>query len=358
MNSGAAGALVVPAEITACGEHMHETMNIGVIGAGSWGTTLADLLAKKGHRVTLWAYEAELVAQMRSSRENGLYLPGVRLSEGLSFTGSLIEAVGGKELLLFVVPSQALRSVLRETIAHISPQAVLVSASKGIEVTTLKLVSQVYEELLPLELYRRFAVLSGPSFAREVAAEMPTAVVAAAEDQEIAKIVQDAFTCAFFRVYTNSDIVGVELGGAVKNVIAIAAGIADGLGFGSNTRAALITRGLAEIARLGHALGARGETFAGLAGMGDLVLTCTGDLSRNRTVGIQLGQGRTLTEILGEMRMVAEGVKTTESTCLLAKKLGVDMPIAFKVNEILYEDRPARAAVMELMGRDLKAEDR
>jgi glycerol-3-phosphate dehydrogenase (NAD(P)+) len=186
--------------------------------------------------------------------------------------------------------------------------------------------------------------------------EMPTAVVAAAADIRIAKNVQDAFNCRYFRVYTNSDVTGVELGGAVKNVIAIAAGISDGLGFGCNTRAALITRGLAEITRLGLALGASGETFAGLAGIGDLVLTCTGDLSRNRTVGIQLGQGRNLTQILSEMRMVAEGVKTTESTCLLAGKLGVDMPIAFKVNEILYHERPAKAAVMELMSRDLKAE--
>jgi len=335
---------------------MSERVEIGVIGAGSWGTTLADLLAKKGHQVTLWAYEAELVAEMRSRGENSLYLPGIQLSGRLSYTGSLVEAVSGKKLLLFVVPSQALRSVLRETIDHISPEAIIVSASKGIEVESLKLVSQIYEELLPESLYRRFAVLSGPSFAREVAAEMPTAVVAAADDAAVARDVQDIFNCGFFRVYTNNDVVGVELGGAVKNVIAIAAGIADGLGFGSNTRAALITRGLAEIARLGLALGARGETFAGLAGVGDLVLTCTGDLSRNRTVGIQLGQGRKLAEILGEMRMVAEGVKTTESTCLLARSLGVEMPIAFKVHEILYDDRPARTAVLELMTRDLKAE--
>jgi len=335
---------------------MEQIRNIGVIGAGSWGTTLADLLAKKGHRVTLWAYEAELVAEMQVRRENSLFLPGIALSEALSFTGSLVEAVQDKELLLFVVPSQALRSVLKNVLAHISADAIIVSASKGIEVESLKLVSQVYEELLPPELYKRFAVLSGPSFAREVAAEMPTAVVAAAADAATAKQVQDAFNCRFFRVYTNNDVIGVELGGAVKNVIAIAAGIADGLGFGCNTRAALITRGLAEIARLGQALGARGETFAGLAGMGDLVLTCTGDLSRNRTVGIQLGQGRKLAEILAEMRMVAEGVKTTESTCLLAKSLGVEMPIAFKVNEILYHDRPARTAVLELMTRDLKAE--
>jgi len=330
--------------------------SIGVIGAGSWGTTLADMLAKKRHKVTLWAYEKELVSEMQAGRENSIYLPGIKLAANLNFTASLEEAVKDKDLLLFVVPSQVLRRVLVDAVPHISADSLIVSASKGIEVDSLKLVSQIYEESLPEAFYRRFAVLSGPSFAREVALEMPTAVVAAAADPLVAKGVQDIFNCRFFRVYTNSDLIGVELGGAVKNVIAIAAGISDGLGFGYNTRAALITRGLAEISRLGQALGARSETFAGLAGMGDLVLTCTGDLSRNRSVGIQLGQGRTLTEILAEMRMVAEGVKTTESTCLLAWKLGVDMPIAFKVNEILYNDRPARDAVIELMSRDLKAE--
>lgn len=334
---------------------MHQS--IGVIGAGSWGTTLADLLAKKQHRVTLWAYEQELVTEMKRTRENRIYLPGVSLSENLTFTGSLKDAVADKELLLFVVPSQVLRRVLINSVPYVSPNTIIVSASKGIEVETLKLVSQVYEEVLHENLYERFAVLSGPSFAREVANEMPTAVVAAATDPLIGKKVQNFFNSRFFRVYTNSDVIGVELGGAVKNVIAIAAGISDGLGFGCNTRAALITRGLAEISRLGQALGARGETFAGLAGMGDLVLTCTGELSRNRTVGVQLGQGRALGAILSEMRMVAEGVKTTESTCLLAAKMGVDMPIAFKVNEILYQDRPARDAVIELMSRDLKAED-
>lgn len=329
---------------------------IAVIGAGSWGTTLADLLAKKGHRVTLWAYEKELVSEMQVKRENSLYLAGIRLADNLNFTGSLAEAVKDKELLLFVVPSQVLRPVLREAAAHIAEDALIVSASKGIEVESLKLVSQIYEESLPGEFYRKFAVLSGPSFAREVAQEMPTAVVAAAADPLVAKKVQDIFNCRFFRVYTNSDIIGVELGGAVKNVIAIAAGISDGLGFGCNTRAALITRGLAEMSRLGQALGARAETFAGLAGMGDLVLTCTGDLSRNRSVGMQLGQGRTLADILADMRMVAEGVKTTESTCLLAWKLGIEMPIAFKVNEILHSGRSPRDAVIELMSRDLKAE--
>jgi glycerol-3-phosphate dehydrogenase (NAD(P)+) len=335
---------------------MKNVNKIGVIGAGSWGTTLADLLAKKGHKVTLWAYEAELTEAMTRNRENGMYLPGITLAENLSFTSSIKDAVSDKELLVFVVPTQSLRSVLLQAIPHILPDTIIVSATKGIEVETLKLVSQIYEEMLPEELYRKFAVLSGPSFAREVAMEMPTAVVAAATEPAIAQAVQDTFNCRYFRVYTNSDLIGVELGGALKNIIAIAAGISDGLGFGCNTRAALITRGLAEIARLGIALGAKAETFSGLAGFGDLVLTCTGDLSRNRSVGIQLGHGRKLDEILGEMQMIAEGVKTTESTFLLAKKLGVDMPITFKVHEVLYSDRPAKAAVMELMTRDLKAE--
>jgi glycerol-3-phosphate dehydrogenase (NAD(P)+) len=329
---------------------------IGVIGAGSWGTTLADLLAKKGHDVVLWAYEPELVAEMTATRENGPYLPGITLSPRLAFTNDLAAAVTGKELLLFVTPSQVTRRVLTQMLPFCPADALIVSASKGVEVDTERLVSQIYEEILPAELYRRFAVLSGPSFAREVAKEMPTAVVAAAADPAVAREVQQVFSCGYFRVYTNNDVIGVELGGAIKNVIAIAAGISDGLGFGYNTRAALITRGLAEITRLGVALGARTETFAGLAGMGDLVLTCTGDLSRNRTVGMQLGEGRRLPEILADMRMVAEGVKTAESTRRLAQRLGVDMPIIEQVYLVLYEEKPARAAVMELMARDPKAE--
>jgi glycerol-3-phosphate dehydrogenase (NAD(P)+) len=218
------------------------------------------------------------------------------------------------------------------------------------------LVSQIYEELLPSELYRNFAALSGPTFAREVAQEMPTAVVAAAEEPGIAQRSQRTFTTGYFRVYTNDDVTGVELGGAIKNVVAIAAGISDGLGFGHNTRAALITRGLAEMTRLGLAMGAQSSTFAGLAGMGDLVLTCTGDLSRNRSVGIKLGSGMKLADILAEMRMVAEGVKTTESARNLARRLGVDMPITEKLLQVLYHDKPAREAVIELMTRDLKAE--
>jgi glycerol-3-phosphate dehydrogenase (NAD(P)+) len=329
---------------------------IGVIGAGSWGTTLANLLAKKGHEVTLWAYEPELVEEMGRTGVNGLFLPGITLDPKLRYTNDLAEAARGKGMVLCVAPSQVVRKVIAQLLPSLATDAVIVSASKGIELETLLTVSQVYEELLPPEIYRNFAVISGPSFAREVALEMPTAVVAAAADDQVARRVQQAFSTPYFRLYTNRDVVGVELGGAIKNVIAIAAGISDGLGFGCNTRAALITRGLAEMSRLGRAMGAEAATFAGLAGMGDLVLTCTGDLSRNRTVGMELGKGRMLAEILGEMRMVAEGVKTTESAHALARRLGIDMPITAKVYEVLYEDKPARSAVIELMGRDLKAE--
>jgi len=329
---------------------------IAVIGAGSWGTTLANLLAKKGHEVTLWGHEPELVQEMREQRTNSIYLPGISLCPDLAFTNSFEEAYDGCGLVLCVVPSQLVRTVMGNTLPLIPRDSVIVSASKGIEVDTLATVSQIYREILPPEQYSRFSAISGPSFAREVAQEMPTAVAAASESEETARRVQEVFTTKYFRVYRNSDVTGVELGGAIKNVIAIAAGISDGLGFGYNTRAALITRGLAEMTRLGVALGAQPATFAGLAGMGDLVLTCTGDLSRNRTVGMQLGKGRKLSEILGEMRMVAEGVKTTESTHYLAQKLGVDMPITHKMFQILYEDKPAADAVLELMTRDLKAE--
>ncbi|MCM0080822.1 NAD(P)-dependent glycerol-3-phosphate dehydrogenase [Geomonas sp. Red32] len=335
---------------------MHHHEKVAVIGAGSWGTTLADLLSKRGHQVTLWAYEPELVEEMRTTRENSMFLPGIKLHEKLSFTNELAEAYRGCTMVLCVVPSQLVRRVMGGSVSLIPTDAVFVSASKGIEVDTLDTVSQIYQEILPPELYARFAALSGPSFAREVALEMPTAVAAAAESEEIARRVQEAFTTSFFRVYRNDDVTGVELGGAIKNVIAIAAGISDGLGFGCNTRAALITRGLAEMTRMGIAMGAQASTFAGLAGMGDLVLTCTGDLSRNRSVGIQIGQGRKLSEILGEMRMVAEGVKTTESAYNLARKLKVEMPIIEKMYQMLYEDKPAREAVLELMTRNLKAE--
>jgi len=329
---------------------------IGVIGAGSWGTTLADLLARKGHDVTLWAYEPDLVAEIRATGVNSRFLPGISLSPAVACTNSLVEAVADAGLVLLVSPTQVMRSVLAQAVPHLPAGIPLVSASKGVELETLLTMSQLFRVVLPSERHREIAVLSGPSFAREVACQMPTAVAVAAVDDRVARRVQSAFTTDYFRVYTNRDLVGVELGGAIKNVIAIAAGISDGLGFGHNTRAALITRGLAEMSRLGSVLGAQPATFAGLAGMGDLVLTCTGDLSRNRTVGIRIGQGEDLEAILSSMTMVAEGVKTTESAWMLAQRHHVEMPIIEQVYRILYERKSARKAVMELMTRNPKAE--
>ncbi|HEX9777198.1 MAG TPA: NAD(P)H-dependent glycerol-3-phosphate dehydrogenase [Geopsychrobacteraceae bacterium] len=329
---------------------------ISVIGSGSWGTTLANLLAEKGYPVTLWAYETELVERMRRTRQNDLYLPGVTLSEQLSFTSTLAEAVTGQRLILLVPPSQVLRRVVEQCVPHLDERVLIVSASKGIENDSLMLMSQVLEETLPRALQKNIGFLSGPSFAKEVAAHMPTAVVAAARDKKVAGTIQELFNTETFRVYTHNDIIGVELGGALKNVIALAAGVSDGLGFGHNTRAALITRGLAEMTRIGLMLGGTAETFAGLAGMGDLVLTCTGDLSRNRSVGIELGKGRKLQEILAGMQMVAEGVKTTLSAYQLAEKLGVEAPIIEQMYQILYQDKDPKQAVSDLMLRELKAE--
>ena len=332
------------------------TERIGVIGAGSWGTTLADLLARKGHDVTLWCYEPELVAEMHATGINSRYLPEIPLSPRLACTNSLDQAAADAGLVLFVSPTQVMRSVLGEVLPSLPQGIPLVSASKGIELGTLLTMSQLFKQLLPESRQREIAVLSGPSFSREVARQMPTAVTVAAADDGVARQVQTAFSTDCFRVYTNRDLVGVELGGAIKYVIAIAAGISDGLGFGHNTRAALITRGLAEMSRLGRALGADPATFAGLAGMGDLVLTCTGDLSRNRTVGIRIGQGETLDAILASMTMVAEGVKTTESAWMLAQRHGVEMPIIEQVYRILHEGKSARQAVIELMTRNPRAE--
>lgn len=329
---------------------------IGVIGAGSWGTTLADLLARKGHYVTLWAYEPDLVTEMRSTGFNTRFLPSIPLSPSLNYTNSLAEAAADAGLILLVSPTQVMRSILSLLMPYLPAGIPLVSASKGIELDTLLTMSQLFRQLLPEARHRDIAVLSGPSFAREVAQRMPTAVTVAAADTGVARQVQAALSTDCFRVYTNGDLVGVELGGAIKNVIALAAGISDGLGFGHNTRAALITRGLAEMSRLGQALGADPATFAGLAGMGDLVLTCTGDLSRNRTVGVRIGQGETLDAILSSMTMVAEGVKTTMSAWMLAQRHGVEMPIIEQVYRIIHEGRSARQAVIELMSRNPRAE--
>lgn len=331
-------------------------MKIGVIGAGSWGTALANVAAANGHETTLWAYEPELVAGMTATRINHLFLPDKELHPALRYTGDLREAAKGAGLLLLVTPTQVMRGVITELQQEIGSETFLVSASKGIELGTLCTVSQICGQVLGATTLNRFVALSGPTFAKEVALGLPSLIVAGSVNAAAACQVQELFSNAVFRVYTSSDAIGVELGGALKNVIAIAAGIGDGLGFGHNTRAALITRGLAEMSRLGRAMGAQDATFAGLAGMGDLVLTCTGDLSRNRTVGIKLGQGLSLDVILSEMRMVAEGVKSAESVHELALRLSVEMPITQKVYEIVYGHKPARQAVLELMSRDLKSE--
>jgi glycerol-3-phosphate dehydrogenase (NAD(P)+) len=313
-------------------------------------------LAANGHQVLLWAHEQELCREINSSHTNSLFLPGIPLQPKLVCTGGLHEVIDGRGIILLVTPVQVMRGVLEQIASSIGGDTVIASASKGIELGTLQTVSQICGNLLPPEVTEGYVALSGPTFAREVAQELPSLIVAASRVEANARRVQAAFSSPRFRVYTNSDVIGVELGGAVKNVIAIAAGICDGLGFGHNARAALITRGLAEMNRLGSAMGAQPTTFAGLAGMGDLVLTCTGDLSRNRTVGFKLGQGMQLTDILGEMRMVAEGVKTAESVHQLALRLDVEMPIVEKTYQILHEGKPARQAVTELMGRDLKSE--
>lgn len=331
-------------------------MNVGVIGAGSWGTALANLLAKNGHEVTLWAYEQDLVARMQQRKENDLYLPGFTLDSRLTYVTVLSEAVRGRDMLLLVSPSQLLRNVLQQAEPYIAQNTLLVLASKGVENDTLMLMSEVVEDVLPAEKRQRVAFLSGPTFAREVAEELPSAAAIASESTEVAHLVQKQFSCDYFRPYCQEDVIGVELGGALKNVIALAAGVCDGLGFGSNTRAALITRGLEEMTRIGLAKGAKRATFSGLAGMGDLALTCTGDLSRNRSVGIELGRGRKIQDILADMQMVAEGVKTTTSAYQLAQKLGVEAPIIEQMYLILNEDKDPREAVRELMQRQLKSE--
>jgi len=325
---------------------------IAVIGAGSWGTTLANLLGEKGHDVFLWAYEQELVDEMKGTGMNGTYLPGLPLSHNIEVTSDLGKALSKASYILNAVPTQFTRSVFSAAKNLLSEKSVIISASKGIEKGTLLTVSSILEELTGSEV----AALSGPSFAKEVIKQLPTAVTVAAYDNKTALVLQDVFNTDTFRVYTNSDVLGVELGGALKNVMAIASGISDGLGLGASTRAALITRGLAEMTRLGVAMGAREKTFGGLSGLGDLVLTCTGALSRNYTVGFQLGSGRTLTDILGEMKMVAEGVATSQSAYELSKKHGVEMPIVEQINHVINEGKKPDQAVKELMSRSLKAE--
>ncbi|MDR1727470.1 MAG: NAD(P)-dependent glycerol-3-phosphate dehydrogenase [Acidobacteriota bacterium] len=332
---------------------------IAVIGAGSWGTALAHALAHSGHEVRLWAYEPEVVASLRERRENTLFLPGVAIPGNVAPTGDLGEALAGAECALTVMPSHVCRGLYERMLPHLSADMPLVSATKGIDTERRQRMSQVIRDVTAKAFSPRpprVVVLSGPSFAREVAVGDPTALVAASTDADAAQWVQRAFSGKTMRVYASGDVVGVEIGGAIKNVIAIAAGVIEGLRLGHNPKAALITRGLAEIARLATALGARRETLAGLAGMGDLILTCTGDLSRNRSVGVELGRGRDLQGILSSMREVAEGVKTTYATVELARELKVEMPITEQVRRILEGEVAPREAIRELMDRSLKAE--
>lgn len=330
--------------------------SIGVIGAGSWGTALARILARKGHRVTIWGREPEVVQDILEQRENRTFLPGVALPETLEATSNLSEAVAGKEILVSVVPAQFVSLVFRDIAGALAPDVQVISASKGIEVSTGRRMDEVLSGLLTPEQARLLTFLSGPSFATEVSREAPTAVVVASRSSRAALNAQEIFQTEHFRVYTNPDVLGVELGGALKNVIALAAGVIAGMGFGHNTLAALITRGLAEITRLGVAMGADPATFSGLAGMGDLVLTCTGSLSRNRTVGYRIGQGEPLEEILKGMKGVAEGVRTVQAVRELSRVVGVEMPICGEVHALLWEGRDAKEAVRNLMLREPKPE--
>jgi glycerol-3-phosphate dehydrogenase (NAD(P)+) len=331
-------------------------MEIAVIGAGSWGTALAKVLADKGHVVTLWGRAPEHVTEINAQHVNAKYLPQAQLPATLTATADLDAAVRDKRFIVSVVPSHTVRDVIGRAAKSMVPDAVVISASKGIENESLATMDEVLKDVLPGKIGSQLAFLSGPSFAKEVAVGLPTAVVMASRDRHVGEEAASLFQGDRFRVYTSDDVPGVELGGALKNVMAIAAGVADGLGLGHNSRAALITRGLAEISRLAVRKAANPLTLAGLAGLGDLVLTCTGDMSRNRTVGIGLGRGQTLREVLAGMSQVAEGVKTTKSAYDLARRLGVEMPITDAMYKLLYEDLPAKEAVTALMTRAPKHE--
>ena len=325
---------------------------ISVIGAGGWGTTLACLLSNKGYDVTLWVREKNVAEEINNTRINSAYLPDITLPDDLRITHSIDDAVKKARYVLNAVPAQYTRAVFKEAFPFIPDQAIIISASKGIERGTLLTVSCILKELSA----RPVAVLSGPSFAKEVIKKLPAAVTLATEDKNIGFILQEMFNINNFRVYTHDDIVGVEIGGALKNVMAIASGISDSLGLGNNARASLITRGLVEMIRLGVAMGAKEKTFSGLSGIGDLVLTCTSPLSRNYTVGIKLGQGMKLKEILDQTKSVAEGVATAESAFELSKKYNIEMPIIEQVYRVLYKDKDPFLAVKDLLERSLKTE--
>ena len=329
---------------------------VAVVGAGAWGTALANVIARKGIETVLWSHEEDVAESINGRHVNDRYLPGAPLDPRLTATGDKAAAVEGAEWVVSVSPSHVVRPVMARAAAHMRGGARVISASKGIENESLKTMDEVLRDVLPGDAERTAAYLSGPSFALEVAQGQPTAVTMASHDADTARAAQELFQTPYLRVYTSPDVRGVELGGSLKNVVAIAAGVVEGLGFGHNTRAALITRGLAEITRLGVACGADPRTFAGLAGMGDLILTCTGTLSRNRTVGVELGKGRSLDDILGGMVAVAEGVRTAQSAHDLAERMGIEMPIVDAVHRMLFEDLSPRAAVEVLMLREPKAE--
>ena len=331
---------------------------IAVTGAGSWGTTLALLLAEGDNEIRLWVYEQELAELIKNKRENTLYLPGHAIPANIYPTNSLREAIASCDIIVSVVPSHAVRSVFTQIRGYM-PDVPIVSATKGIEVETLQTVSQILSDIFSRSIQQRFASLSGPSFAKEVAKGLPTAITLATGDEPLAKEMQRLFARPYFRVYTNPDVIGVEIGGALKNVIAIATGCSDGLGLGHNTRAALITRGLAEIKRLGMAMGAQAATFYGLSGIGDLVLTCTGELSRNRTLGFKLGQGMKLKGVfagLSEKGVVAEGVRTAKAASEMAKRYQVSMPITQEIYNLLYEEKDVHQVVHDLMMREMGEE--
>jgi glycerol-3-phosphate dehydrogenase (NAD(P)+) len=328
-------------------------MQCGVVGAGAWGTALADVLARGGNEVRLWAREPDVVQSINDAHENKRFLPGHRLQPSLSAHADIADVVGPSSTVVFAAPSFALRKVAGEARAALQQDALLLVATKGIEADSLALMNEVIEEETGSE---RVVALSGPSFATEVAAGLPVAVVVAARKRADAAEAQRLFTTDSFRPYRHDDVTGVELGGALKNVMAIATGIADGLQLGNNARAALITRGLAEMTRLGVARGARASTFAGLAGLGDLVLTCTGSLSRNRTLGLAIGEGRSLDDAMAGKDTVAEGTATTRSARAMAGRLNVEMPIVEAVHSVLFEGRPPRTAIAALMAREPRAE--
>ncbi|MDR7869865.1 MAG: NAD(P)H-dependent glycerol-3-phosphate dehydrogenase [Tissierellaceae bacterium] len=326
---------------------------IGVLGGGSWGTSLAILLSKKGLEVDMWLRNEKQIEDILTTRENKKYLPGVSIPANINISNDIQRTIKDKDILLLSTSSHGIREILSNNKHIINKDQIIVNVAKGIENNTLMRISQVVSEILP---DNKYTILSGPSHAEEVARDIPTTVVSASIDREVAEYVQDVFMTPYFRVYTNPDVIGVELGGSLKNIIALGAGISDGLGYGDNTKAALMTRGLFEIARLGEQMGANINTFSGLAGIGDLIVTCTSMLSRNRRAGILIGKGKSVEEAIQEVGMVVEGIKTTKSAYELANKYGVDMPITRELYGVLFEGKSVEDSVLNLMGRDKKYE--